>query len=62
MTLIVQSPLVYTKQGVPIEVTGVAQIKINSQNESMLRDAAQHFGDMDLDEIAFGNLRIINNS
>ena len=61
MTLIVQSPLVYTKQGVPIEVTGVAQIKINSQNESMLRDAAQHFGDMDLDEIAFGNLRIINN-
>ena len=44
MTLIVESPLVYTSQGAPISVTGVAQVKINAQSEEMLRAAAELFG------------------
>ena len=54
MTLIVISPTVYTEMGVPISVTGVAQVKINSQNEDMLRAAAEQFGDMSIDEISHG--------
>jgi len=53
ITLVVQSPKVYTSQGVPISVTGVAQVKINGQNVEMLRAAAEQFGDKSEDEIAF---------
>lgn len=43
MTLLVESPTVYTSQGVPISVTGIAQIKIQGQNEEMLRTACEQF-------------------
>lgn len=52
MTLVVQSPKVYTSQGVPISVTGVAQVKINGQNQDMLRAAAEQFGGKEESEIA----------
>jgi len=52
MTLVVQSPTVYTSQGVPISVTGIAQVKINGQNHEMLRAAAEQFGGKDESEIA----------
>lgn len=52
MTLVVMSPKVYTSQGVPISVTGVAQVKINGQNTEMLRAAAEQFGNKTEDEIA----------
>ena len=54
MTLVVDSPKVYSSQGVPISVTGVAQVKINSQNETMLRTAAEIFAEMSLEEITHG--------
>ena len=41
-------------QGVPINVTGVAQVKINSQHEEMMRAAAEQFGDMSEQEIEHG--------
>jgi len=44
MTLEVQSPRVYTSQGVPISVVGTAQVKINGSNEEMLAYAAEQFG------------------
>lgn len=43
MTLIVESPRVYTKLGVPISVTGIAQVKIQGQNREMLATACQQF-------------------
>ena len=43
-TLKVESATVYTSQGVPISVTGIAQVKINAQNDEMLRLAAEQFG------------------
>jgi len=52
MTLVVMSPKVYTSQGVPISVTGVAQVKIHGQNTEMLRAAAEQFGGKSEDEIA----------
>merc|ERR1719411_903697 len=52
MTLVVQSPKVYTSQGVPISVTGVAQVKINGQNQDMLRAAAEQFGGKEESEIS----------
>ena len=54
MTLVVESPKVYSSHGVPISVTGVAQVKINSQNETMLRTAAEIFAEMSLEEITHG--------
>jgi len=51
-TLIIESPRVYTSQGVPISVTGVAQVKINGQSDEMLRAAAEQFGSKAEDEIA----------
>lgn len=51
MTLQVESPTVYTSQGVPISVTGIAQVKIQGQNEDMLlvswRNFASIFEDFD---------------
>ena len=43
MTLQVESPTVYTSQGVPLSVIGVAQVKIQGQNEEMLLTACQLF-------------------
>ncbi|KRT84376.1 hypothetical protein AMK59_2992 [Oryctes borbonicus] len=43
MTLQVESPTVYTSQGVPISVTGIAQVKIQGQNEEMLLAACEQF-------------------
>ena len=43
MTLQVESPCVYTIQGVPISVTGIAQVKVQGQNEDMLLAACEQF-------------------
>ncbi|KAI1305372.1 Flotillin-1 [Halotydeus destructor] len=43
MTLTIESPRVYTQQGVPISVTGIAQVKIQGQNNEMLRAACEQF-------------------
>ncbi|OTF74993.1 flotillin-1-like protein [Euroglyphus maynei] len=43
MTLVIESPRVYTQQGVPISVTGIAQVKIQGQNADMLRSACEQF-------------------
>jgi len=43
MTLNVESQRVYTLQGVPISVTGIAQVKVQGQNEEMLHAACQQF-------------------
>merc|ERR1719367_1960022 len=51
MTLKVTSPKVYTVQGVPLSVTGIAQVKITSHNEEMLRAAVEQFIDKEPQEI-----------
>merc|ERR1719341_1899174 len=51
MTLEVFSPRVYTSQGVPISVTGIAQVKINGANEDMIVAACEQFGDKSDDEV-----------
>merc|ERR1719357_1394008 len=51
MTLEVNSPRVYTSQGVPISVVGTAQVKINGSNEEMLAFAAEQFGGKPVDEV-----------
>lgn len=43
MTLTIESPRVYTQQGVPISVTGIAQVKVQGQNSDMLRAACEQF-------------------
>lgn len=43
MTLKVESPGVYTSQGVPISVTGIAQVKVQGQNQEMLLAACEQF-------------------
>ncbi|GAB6024771.1 flocculin flo1 [Chamberlinius hualienensis] len=43
MSLSIESPKVYTNQGVSISVTGIAQVKIQGQNEEMLMNACQQF-------------------
>ncbi|XP_074654287.1 flotillin-1-like isoform X1 [Tubulanus polymorphus] len=43
MTLRIQSDNVYTSLGVPISVTGIAQVKIQGQNQDMLAAACQQF-------------------
>ncbi|KAB0790996.1 hypothetical protein PPYR_11027 [Photinus pyralis] len=43
MTLQIDSPKVYTIQGVPISVSGVAQVRIQSQNKEMLLTACEQF-------------------
>ena len=45
MTIKVSSPKVYTMQGVLLSVTGIAQVKITSNNEEMLRAAVEQFAD-----------------
>uniref|UniRef100_G3NAW6 Flotillin n=1 Tax=Gasterosteus aculeatus aculeatus TaxID=481459 RepID=G3NAW6_GASAC len=43
LTLNVRSDKVYTRHGVPISVTGIAQMKIQGQNKQMLAAACQMF-------------------
>lgn len=43
LTLNVKSDKVYTRHGVPISVTGIAQVKIQGQNKEMLAAACQMF-------------------
>jgi flotillin len=43
MTLDVHTPAVYTVKGVPVEVDGVAQIKIDSTDDSLIATAAEQF-------------------
>uniref|UniRef100_A0A8C6KG10 Flotillin n=1 Tax=Nothobranchius furzeri TaxID=105023 RepID=A0A8C6KG10_NOTFU len=43
LTLNVKSDKVYTRHGVPISVTGIAQVKIQGQNKDMLATACQMF-------------------
>ena len=43
-TLVLESKTIYTSQGVPISVTGIAQVKINAEHDEMLRLAAEQFG------------------
>ncbi|KAL0270866.1 UNVERIFIED_CONTAM: hypothetical protein PYX00_008139 [Menopon gallinae] len=59
MTLQVESPTVYTSQGVPISVTGIAQVKIQGQNEEMLNAACEQFlgkSDTEIQNIALVTL------
>lgn len=51
MTLSVNSPRVYTVHGVPLSVTGIAQVKITGNNEDMLRLAAEQFADKGVEAI-----------
>merc|ERR1712079_352701 len=51
MTLKVTSALVNSVQGVPISVTGIAQVKIQGQNEEMLLAACEQFLGKTEDEI-----------
>jgi len=51
MTLTVNSPRVYTVHGVPLSVTGIAQVKITSNNEDMLRSACEQFADKKVGDI-----------
>ncbi|KAL3313688.1 Flotillin-like protein 1 [Cichlidogyrus casuarinus] len=55
MTLIIESPRIYTTLGVPITVTGVAQVKIQGSNSEMLAAACEQFlgkAEYDIQEIA----------
>uniref|UniRef100_A0A3P8WMB2 Flotillin n=1 Tax=Cynoglossus semilaevis TaxID=244447 RepID=A0A3P8WMB2_CYNSE len=52
LTLNVKSDKVYTRHGVPISVTGVAQMKIQGQNKQMLAAACQMFMGKSEPEIA----------
>eukprot|EP00127_Corallochytrium_limacisporum_P005688 Clim_evm67s210 gene=Clim_evmTU67s210 len=51
MTLNINSPRVYTQMGVPISVSGVAQVKIEGQYQDMLRSAIQQFLGKTVEEI-----------
>lgn len=46
MTIQVDSPDVYTSQGVALKVSGVAQVKISTQHPDVLAAACEHFLDM----------------
>eukprot|EP00096_Caligus_rogercresseyi_P005433 TRINITY_DN2088_c0_g1_i2.p1 TRINITY_DN2088_c0_g1~~TRINITY_DN2088_c0_g1_i2.p1 ORF type:complete len:431 (+),score=166.83 TRINITY_DN2088_c0_g1_i2:124-1416(+) len=52
MTLVIETPRVYTMHGVPLSVTGVAQVKIQAQDD-MLRIAAEQFGSKGDDEMHY---------
>ncbi|XP_052789241.1 flotillin-1-like isoform X4 [Mya arenaria] len=43
VTLVVESPMVYTKFGVAISVTGIAQVKVQGQSPEMLASACELF-------------------
>ncbi|KAM8954201.1 flotillin-1 [Pelodytes ibericus] len=52
LTLNVKSEKVYTRHGVPISVTGIAQVKIQGQNKEMLAAACQMFLGKNENEVA----------
>lgn len=52
ITLIIESAKVYAKHGVPVSVTGIAQVKIQGQSSDMLRTAAEQFLGKTQQEIA----------
>lgn len=52
LTISVQSDKIYTSLGVAISVTGIAQVKIESQNDEMLRTACRQFLGMRPNEIS----------
>uniref|UniRef100_A0A8C9TXI4 Flotillin n=1 Tax=Scleropages formosus TaxID=113540 RepID=A0A8C9TXI4_SCLFO len=52
LTLNVKSDKVYTRHGVPISVTGIAQVRIQGQNKEMLAAACQMFMGKSESEIA----------
>ncbi|XP_073455020.1 flotillin-1 [Aquarana catesbeiana] len=52
LTLNVKSEKVYTRHGVPISVTGIAQVKIQGQNKEMLAAACQMFLGKSENEVA----------
>uniref|UniRef100_A0A8C7X649 Flotillin n=1 Tax=Oryzias sinensis TaxID=183150 RepID=A0A8C7X649_9TELE len=59
LTLNVKSDKVYTRHGVPISVTGIAQVKIQGQNKEMLATACQMFmgkSEREISEIALETL------
>lgn len=43
MTIHVHTPEVYTKHGVPVQVDGIAQIKVDSSDDSLIATAAEQF-------------------
>lgn len=43
MTLTIESPNVHTKNGVPISLTGISQIKISGNNADKLLAASENF-------------------
>ncbi|KAK8751068.1 hypothetical protein OTU49_012821, partial [Cherax quadricarinatus] len=51
MTIRVDSPAVYTSQGVSIKVTGVAQVKISTQHPQLLAVACENFLEKSKQEI-----------
>ncbi|XP_078422886.1 flotillin-1-like [Cetorhinus maximus] len=56
LTLNVKSEKVYTRHGVPISVTGIAQVKIQGQNKEMLAAACQMF--LGKSEIEIGQIAL----
>jgi len=52
ITLSINTPKVYTSQGVAIGVVGTAQVKINGSNEEMLRYAAEQFGSKSTEDVS----------
>jgi len=59
MTLNVDSPRVYTLHGVPISVTGIAQVKVKGKNDEMLHNACQQFlgkSDNEIKQVALETL------
>ncbi|XP_028575613.1 flotillin-1 isoform X1 [Podarcis muralis] len=59
LTLNVKSEKVYTRHGVPISVTGIAQVKIQGQNKEMLAAACQMFlgkSELEIAQIALETL------
>jgi flotillin len=51
MTIEVKTPPVYTGKGVPVQVDGIAQIKIDSQSDVLLKTAAEQFLGRTRDEV-----------
>ncbi|XP_053329144.1 flotillin-1 [Spea bombifrons] len=59
LTLNVKSEKVYTRHGVPISVTGIAQVKIQGQNKEMLAAACQMFLGKSENEVAHISLETL---
>src|SRR5262245_42206719 len=51
MTIHVHTPEVYTLRGVPVQVDGIAQIKVDSADEALIATAAEQFLGRSADDI-----------